>query len=45
MKKLIILGSGSAGLTAAIYAGRAGLDEVIQAIAAAGADNHDVTGE
>lgn len=26
-------------------AGRAGLDEVIQAIAAAGADNHDVTGE
>lgn len=29
MKKLIILGSGSAGLTAAIYAGRAGLDPLV----------------
>ena len=29
MKKLIILGSGAAGLTAAIYAGRAGLEPIV----------------
>ena len=29
MKKLIILGSGAAGLTAAIYAGRSGLEPLV----------------